>query len=306
MYELIIIGGGPAGMTASVYAARKKINTLLISGDIGGQGLTTWLVENYMGYQFIEGRELMQKFEEQVKQFPTDVKVEVGKRAERLSRVDGGFEVRTARGETYQAKAVILATGKRPRKLNVPGEKELLGRGVTYCAICDGPLFADVKVAVIGGGNSALEAADDMVKIADHVYLVSLTPLTGDQILIDKVKAANNLTIFLEHEVLEIKGDSRVKGIKIRDLKSKQERELEVGGIFIEIGLIPNSDLVKELVTLNRLGEIEVNCGNETGVPGFFAAGDVTSVPDKQIVIAAGEGAKAALQAHRYLQRLSK
>ena len=306
MYELIIIGGGPAGMTASVYAARKKINTLLISGDIGGQGLTTWLVENYMGYQFIEGRELMQKFEEQVKQFPTDVKVEVGKRAERLSRVDGGFEVRTDRGETYQAKAAILATGKRPRKLNVPGEKELLGRGVTYCAICDGPLFADVKVAVIGGGNSALEAADDMVKIADHVYLVSLTPLTGDQILIDKVKAANNLTIFLEHEVLEIKGDSRVKGIKIRDLKSKQERELEVGGIFIEIGLIPNSDLVKELVTLNRLGEIEVNCGNETGVPGFFAAGDVTSVPDKQIVIAAGEGAKAALQAHRYLQRLSK
>ena len=293
-------------MTAAVYAARKKINTLLISGDIGGQGLTTWLVENYMGYQFIEGLELMKKFEEQVKQFPTDVKVEVGKRAERLSRVDGGFEVRTDRGETYQAKAAILTTGKRPRKLNVPGEKELLGRGVTYCAICDGPLFADVKVAVIGGGNSALEAADDMVKIADHVYLVSLTPLTGDQILIDKVKSASNLTIFLEHEVLEIKGDSRVKGIKIRDLKSKQERELEVGGIFIEIGLIPNSELVKELVTLNRLGEIEVNCGNETGVPGFFAAGDVTSVPDKQIVIAAGEGAKAALQAHRYLQRLSE
>jgi alkyl hydroperoxide reductase subunit F len=306
MYELIIIGGGPAGMTAAVYAARKKINTLLISGDIGGQGLTTWLVENYMGYQFIEGHELMQKFEEQVKQFPTDVKVEVGKRAERLSRVDGGFEVKTDRGETYQAKAVILATGKRPRQLNVPGEKELLGRGVTYCAICDGPIFADVKVAIIGGGNSALEAADDMVKIADHVYLISLTPPTGDQILINKVKNASNLTIFLEHEVLEIKGKNSVEGIRIQDLKSKKEKELEVGGVFVEIGLIPNSDLVKELVTLNRLGEIEVNCGNETGVSGFFAAGDVTSVPDKQIVVAAGEGAKAALQAHRYLQRLSK
>jgi alkyl hydroperoxide reductase subunit F len=306
MYELIIIGGGPAGMTAAVYAARKKINTLLVSGDIGGQGLTTWLVENYMGYQFIEGRELMQKFEEQVKQFPTDVKVEVGKRAERLSRVGGGFEVRTDRGETYQAKAVIVATGKRPRQLNIPGEKELLGRGVTYCAICDGPLFADVKVAVIGGGNSALEAVDDMVKIADHVYLVSLTPLTGDQILIDKAKSANNLTIFLEYEVLEINGKSRVEGIKIRDLKSKQEKELDVGGVFVEIGLIPNSELVKQLVTPNRLGEIMVDCGSETGVPGFFAAGDVTSVPDKQIVVAAGEGAKAALQAHRYLQRLSK
>lgn len=293
-------------MTAAVYAARKKINTLLISGDIGGQGLTTWLVENYMGYQFIEGHELMQKFEEQVKQFPTSIKVEVGKRVERLSRVDGGFEVRTDSGETYQAKAVILATGKSPRKLNVPGEKELLGRGVTYCAICDGPVFADVKVAVIGGGNSALEAAADMIKIADHVYLVSLTPLTGDKILIGKVKAANNLTMFLEHEVLRIKGESRVEGVRVRDLKSKQERDLDIDGIFIEIGLIPNSDLVKELVTLNRLGEIEVNCGNETGVPGFFAAGDVTSVPDKQIVVAAGEGAKAALQAHRYLQRLSK
>ncbi len=306
MYELIIIGAGPAGMTAAVYAARKKLNTLLISGDIGGQGLTSWLVENYMGYQFIEGHELMKKFEEQVKQFPTDVKVEVGKRSERLLRVDGGFEVRTDRGETYQAKAVIVATGKRPRHLNVPGEKELLGRGVTYCAVCDGPLFAGENVAVIGGGNSALEAADDMVKIAEHIYLVSLTPLTGDQILIDKVKATSNLTMFLEHEVLEIKGKDRVEAIKIRDLKSKEEKELDVGGIFIEIGLIPNSDVVKDLVTPNRLGEIEVNCGNETGVPGFFAAGDVTSVPDKQIVIAAGEGAKAALQAHRYLQRLSK
>jgi alkyl hydroperoxide reductase subunit F len=145
-----------------------------------------------------------------------------------------------------------------------------------------------------------------MVKIADHVYLISLTPLTGDQILISKVKSASKLTIFLEHEVLEIKGKNSVEGIRIRDLKSKKEKELEVGGIFVEIGLTPNSDLVKELVTLNRLGEIKVDCGNETGVPGFFAAGDVTSVPDKQIVVAAGEGAKASLQAHRYLQRLSK
>jgi len=306
MYELIIIGAGPAGMTAAVYAARKKINTLLITGNIGGQGLTTWLVENYKGYQFIEGRELMQKFEEQVKQFPTDVEIEVGKRAERLSRIAGGFEVKTDKGETFQAKVAILATGKRPRQLNVHGEKELLGRGVTYCAICDGPLFADMKVAVIGGGNSALETANDMVKIADHVYLVSLTTLTGEQILIDKVKGASNLTMFLQHEVLEIKGQNSVEGIRIRDLKSKKEKELEVGGVLIEIGLTPNSELVKELVTLNRLGEVEVNCGTETGVPGFFAAGDVTSVPDKQIVVAAGEGAKAALQAHRYLQRLSE
>ena len=293
-------------MTAAVYAARKKLNTLLISYDIGGQVLWTAGIENYMGYQFIEGLELMKKFEEQVKQFPTSVKIEVGKRAERLSRVDGGFEVGTDSGDTYQAKAAILATGKSPRKLNVSGEKELLGRGVTYCAICDGPLFAGEDVAVIGGGNSALEAAEDMVRIADRVYLVSLTPLTGDQILIDKVTGANNLRMFLEHEVLEIKGESRVEGIKIRDLKSKRERELDAGGIFIEIGLIPNSEPFKGIVRLNRLGEIKVNCANETGVTGLFAAGDVTNVPEKQIVVAAGEGAKAALKAHRYLQRLSK
>jgi len=304
MYELIIIGGGPAGMTAAVYAARKKLNTLLISYDIGGQVLWTTGIENYMGYQFIEGLELMKKFEEQVKQFPLDMKT--GEKVSSLSQTNGGFEARTDKGESYQAKAAIIAAGKRPRQLNVPGEEKLRGRGVTYCAICDGPLFAGENVAVIGGGNSALEAADDMVKIAERVYLVSLTPLTGDQILIDKVKAANNLTMFLEHEVLEIKGESRVKGIKIRDLKSKQERELDVGGIFIEIGLIPNSEPFKGIASLNGFGEIEVSCANETGVPGLFAAGDVTTIPEKQIVVAAGEGAKAALKAHRYLQRLSK
>jgi len=304
MYELIIIGAGPAGMTAAVYAARKKLNTLLISYDIGGQVLWTAGVENYMGYQFIEGPELMQKFEEQVKQFPIDMKT--GERVSSLSQTNGGFKARTDKGESYQARAAIIATGKRPRQLNVPGEEKLRGRGVTYCAICDGPLFAGENVAVIGGGNSALEATEDMVKIAEHVYLVSLTPLTGDQMLIDKVKDTNNLTMFLEHEVLEIKGESRVKGIKIRDLKSKQERELDLGGIFIEIGLIPNSESFKGIVHLNSLGEIEVNCANETGVPGLYAAGDVTNVPEKQIVVAAGEGAKAALKAHRYLQRLSE
>jgi alkyl hydroperoxide reductase subunit F len=304
MYELIIIGAGPAGMTAAVYAARKKLNALLISYDIGGQVLWSADIENYMGYQFIEGLELIKKFEEQVKQFPLGIKT--GERVSSLSQTNGGFEARTVKDEIYQAKAAIIATGKRPRQLNVPGEEKLKGRGVTYCAICDGPLFGGENVAVIGGGNSALEAAEDMVRIADHVYLISLTPLTGDQILIDKLKDANNLTMFLEHEVLEIKGASRVEGIKVRDLKSKQEREIDISGIFIEIGLLPNSEPFKGIVRLNRLGEIEVNCANETSVLGLFAAGDVTSVPDKQIVVAAGEGAKAALQAHRYLQRLSK
>ncbi len=302
MYELVIIGAGPAGMSAAVYAARKKLNALLISYDIGGQVLWTAGVENYMGYQFIEGPELMRKFEEQVKQFPLNTKT--GERVSSLSQTNEGFKVRTDKGKNYQARAAIIATGKRPRQLNVSGEEKLRGRGVTYCAICDGPLFAGENVAVIGGGNSALEAAEDMVKIAEHVYLVSLTPLTGDQILIDKVTAANNLTMLLEHVVLEIKGENRVEGIEVRNLKSKQEKELNVGAVFIEIGLIPNSEPFKEIVSLNRFGEIEVNCANETGIRGLFAAGDVTNIPEKQIVVAAGEGAKAALQAHHYLQRL--
>jgi alkyl hydroperoxide reductase subunit F len=304
MYELIIIGAGPAGMTAAVYAARKKLNALLLSHNIGGQVLSTSGIENYMGYQFVEGSELMRKFEEQVRQFPIEMKI--GGKVVNLSRTNRGFEVKTDRGESYYARAVIIATGKRPRQLNVPGEENLRGRGVTYCAICDGPLFAGESVAVIGGGNSALEAADDMVKIADHVYLVSLTPFTGDQVLIDKVKNASNLTMLLEHEVLEIKGEGRVEKMKVRDLKSKQEKELQVSGIFIEIGLIPNSEPFKGIVRQNQAGEIEVNCNNETDVPGLFAAGDVANVPEKQIVVAAGEGAKAALRAHRYLQRLSK
>jgi len=302
MYELAIVGAGPAGMTAAVYAARKRINTLLLSKDLGGQPLWTAGIENYMGYQFIEGPELMQKFQEQVKQFPVEQKIGQGVAA--LSRVDGGFEIRTDKDESYQAKAVIIASGKRSRQLNVPGEDKLKGRGVTYCAICDGPLFAGDKVAVIGGGNSALEAADDMVKIAEHVYLVSTTLLTGDQILIDKLKDAPNLTIFLEHEVVVIEGSNRVEGIRIKDSKSGAERKIDVGAVFVEIGLIPNSEFAKGITKLNELDEIEVNCVCETGIPGLFAAGDVTNVPEKQIVVAAGEGAKAALNAHRYLQRL--
>ena len=302
MYDLIIIGAGPAGMTAAVYAARKRLNAMLLSKDLGGQVLWTTGVENYMGYQFIEGFELIQKFEEQVKQFPVEQKI--GQGVASLSRLDGGFEIKTENGETYQAKAVIIAAGKRPRQLNVPGEEKLKGRGVTYCATCDGPLFTGEKVAVIGGGNSALEAADDMLKIAEHVHLISLTPLTGDQILIDKMKDDPKLTILTEHTVVEIKGASSVEGVKIRDLKSGEEKNIEARAVFIEIGLIPNSEFAKDITRLNKLGEIEINCSCETGTAGLFASGDVTNVPEKQIVVAAGEGAKAALQAHRYLQRL--
>ena len=302
MYELMIIGGGPAGLAASVYAARKQLKTLLISGDIGGQINWTMNIENYLGYQLIEGPELISKFQTQVSQFPIDQKI--GDKVSQLKKIKGGFEAVTEAGNKYQAEVVILATGKKPRKLNVPGEEKFTGRGVTYCAICDGPVFAGQKVMVVGGGNSALEAALDMVKIAEHVHLVSLTQLTGDPILIERLSGAKNLTILTEHQTLEITGKDLVEGALVKNLKSGKEKLLDVTGVFIEIGLEPNSDAVKTLIKLNKLGEVPVSCDCETTMPGLYAAGDVTDVPEKQIIVAAGEGAKAALRAHRYLQRL--
>ncbi|MFC1873331.1 NAD(P)/FAD-dependent oxidoreductase [Chloroflexota bacterium] len=301
MYELMIIGGGPAGLTAAVYAARKKLNAVMLSGDIGGQVNTTWGVENYMGYQFIQGPELMAKFQAQMEKFPIEQKV--GYIISSLKKIMGGFEAVTEEGDKYQAKVVVYATGKSPRKLNVPGEAEFTGKGVAYCATCDGPIFSGKKVAVVGGGNSALEAALDMVKIAKHVDLVSLTPLTGDPVLIDKLSSAKKLSLFTEYQTEKIEGDKFVNGMQIKSLKGNKEQSLDVAGIFIEIGLVPNSGPVSKLVELNDNGEVMVDCGCRTSVPGIYAAGDVTSVPEKQIVIAAGEGAKAALQAHRYLQR---
>ncbi|MFC1957641.1 FAD-dependent oxidoreductase [Chloroflexota bacterium] len=303
MYDLIIIGGGPAGLAASVYAARKRLQTLLISGDIGGQVNNTLGVENYLGYQFIEGPDLIDKFQSQVSQYPFDQKI--GHKVSRLEKAEDSFTAVAEDGERYQSRVVVLATGKRPRHLNVPGEVELAGRGVTYCAICDGPVFSGQRVAVVGGGNSALEAALDMVKIAEHVDLVSLTPLTGDAILIDKLAAAKNLAVFTEYQTEEIKGKDFVEGMLIKNLKSGESKLLDDTGIFIEIGLVPNSDPVKGLVELNKLGEVPINLACETAVAGLYAAGDVTDVPEKQIVVAAGEGAKAVLQAHRYLQRLA-
>jgi alkyl hydroperoxide reductase subunit F len=303
MHELMIIGGGPSGLSAAVYAARKKLDTLLISGDIGGQVNLTLDVENYLGYQFIGGPELIAKFQEQVAKFPIDQ--EIGKKVSQLQEIQGGFEAATETGDNYQAKAVVYAAGKRPRKLGVPGEDKFIGRGVSYCAICDGPVFSGQRVVVVGGGNSALEAALDMVKIAEHVDLVSLTPLTGDAILASKLKEAKNLSTFINYQVERIEGDNFVSGAVIKNLQGGDPRRLEVTGVFIEIGMEPNSEPVAGLMKLNKWREVPVSSANETTMNGLFAAGDVTDVPEKQIVVAAGEGAKAALQAHRYLQRLT-
>lgn len=301
LYDLAIVGGGPAGLTAAVYAARKNLDALLISRDIGGQTLLTSDIENYMGYQYVSGRELAEKFEEQVRKYPIDLAI--GDEVTSVEPVDGGFRLVTSVGKEINARSVIVATGKRSRPLGVPGEKELVGRGVSYCAVCDAPLFPGKDVVVVGAGNSGATAVVDLLKIANAIYVVDVLPnWRADPVLVERVRAAGEkVKTFFEHEVVEIKGKERVEGIVLRDRRSGEEKELPVQGVFIEIGLIPNSEPVKGVAKLNRWGEIVVDCKCQTDVPGLFAAGDVTTVPEKQIIIAAGEGAKAALAAYAYL-----
>lgn len=299
LYELIIVGGGPAGMTAAVYAARKRMNALVITKEFGGQPMWTMDIENYMGYQFITGPELMEKFDEQVRKFPIGIKYEevTGIAANN----DETFTV-TSDGGEYQAKAVIIASGKRPRRLKVPGEAEYTGRGVSYCATCDGPLFAGKTVAVIGGGNSALQAAIEVSPIAEKVYLISLHGYNADPIIIEKLKELERpVTELMGYTTKEIKGSQIVERIVIANNNTGEHQELEVQGIFVEIGLEPNSEYCEGLLAFNEYREVITDCRTRTHLPGLFAAGDVTNGPDKQIVIAAGDGAKAALVAYEYL-----
>ena len=300
-YELLIIGGGPAGMTAAVYSARKQIRTLLVSEDLGGQLLWTSDIENYMGYQYITGRELTDKFKSQMEQFPI-VDIIVGDSVGKLAREDDQFVATMASGRKYIGKTVIIASGKRSRPLNVPGERELIGRGVSYCATCDAPLFKGKDVAVIGGGNSGLTAVVDLMGIASKIYVVNISPTwQADPVIVEKTEGAENVTPLLSHRVTSIRGENVVTGITVESLGTQESKELSVQGVFIEIGLLPNSEFVSNLVQLNRWGEIIVDCGCRTNVPGVFGAGDVTSVPEKQISVAIGEGSKAALSAYKYL-----
>lgn len=302
IYDLIIIGAGPAGITAAVYAARKRMDFCVISKDIGGQAAWSGDVENYTGYQFVTGPELAAKFEEHLRQYRIDLKE--SEEVVALKRGAGsGQRVITDKAE-YEARAVIIASGKRSRELGVPGENEFKNKGVTYCATCDGPLFGGKDVAIVGGGNSALDAALQMTRIAQHTYVINSAPqATGDKVMAEKAASSSGVTIMNNAQVTAITGDRFVSGIAISH--EGTEKRLAVQGIFIEIGLVPNSGFAQEVAT-NDLGEIKVDCRNRTDIPGVFAAGDVTDVPEKQIIIAAGEGAKACLSAFRYLAEKNK
>ncbi len=296
MFDLIIVGAGPAGITAAVYAARKQMKTLIISKDIGGQATWSGDIENYTGYQFITGPELSIKFEEHMRRY--DIEVKENEEVIKIEKKGNLCGVISGRG-SYQAKAIIIASGKRSKELNVPGEEEFKNKGLTYCATCDGPLFAQKDVAVIGGGNSALDAALGLINIVNKIYMINIaSELTGDAIMIEKVSENKKVTILNNAKVVEILGDKMVSGIKIT--RENRQELLSVKGIFVEVGLVPNSNFATDLEK-NEYGEIKVNCRNETNIPGIFAAGDVTSVPEKQIVIACGEGSKACLSASKYL-----
>lgn len=296
MYDLIIIGAGPAGITSGVYAARKKMKVLVISKDIGGQAAWSGDIENYTGYQFITGPELAAKFEEHIRKYDIELKENEG--ALDLKKEGEVITVTTDKGK-YEARTAIIASGKRTRELNVPGEKEFKNKGLTYCATCDAPLFSARVVAVIGGGNSALDATLQLMHIAKHIYLINITPaLGGDAIMREKVQESEMVTVLNNSQVSAIIGDKMVNAIKVK--REGKEELLSVGGIFVEIGLIPNSEFAKD-IEKNQLGEIKVNNRNETNISGIFAAGDVSDIPEKQIIIAAGEGSKATLSAFRYL-----
>lgn len=305
IYEIIIIGAGPAGMSAAIYACRKKLSTLILSKDIGGQTAKSWEVENYLGYSLISGVELSEKFKEHLDQFEC-VDFKLGAEVIKLKKISKVFEIITKTGEKYQGKTVIIASGKNPRQLNVPGEKEFWGRGLTYCPTCDAPLFKDKVVAVIGGGDSALKATYQLTKIAKKIYLLVRDEKFRkdlDKILLENTTASDKVEVIFNTSTIKISGDKFVKALEYENLATKEKKKLEVQGIFVEIGSIPAVEFCKNLVKLNQGNEIEIDEHNMTSVPGIFAAGDVTKVIEKQTIIAAGEGAKAAIAAANYLSR---
>jgi thioredoxin-disulfide reductase len=295
MYDVIIIGGGPAGLTAALYSGRRALKTLVLTRDIGGQASKTFSVENYPGVKNVSGVDLSFTLKEQAENFGAKIQFE---EVMSIGIEQDGFSVKTFHNE-YQTKTIILAFGKQPRELNVPGEREFLGKGVSYCATCDAPFFKNKKVVVVGGGNSALNAVTLAAKISTQVYLIHRSELSGEQVLIDKIKAAKNVEIMLGEEISEIKGAETVKSIVL-----KSGKEIETDGIIVEIGSIVDLRLVEKLVKLNEKNQIEIDCDQNTSVPGIFAAGDLTDTKYKQIVISAGEGAKAALTCYDYIQRL--
>jgi len=309
VYDLVIIGGATSGLTAGIYAARKKLNAVILTKEIGGQTLQTESIENFPGFEKISGPELIDKMKEQVQKYGLPIKS--GMEVKSISKIGDIFEISTNMPDEIKAKSVIIATGKNPRRLNVPGEKEFENKGVVYCSTCDAPLFGDKTVVVAGGGNSGLNSAFDLLKYAVKIYVMEASDkIIGDEFLQEKLKASGKVEFITNADIKEIKGANFVEKIVYLDKKTGlpadeagEEKTLNAQGIFVNVGWSPSSAFVKGFLETNEYGEIIIDPKtNETSVKGAFASGDVTDVKYKQCVIAAGEGAKAALSAYDYLK----
>lgn len=298
VYDVLIMGAGPAGLTAGMYCARKMLKTVIISENIGGQALESWSIENYMGYRVVTGDELMKKFEEQVRS--QNIHLELDS-VVTIARDDDKFLVGTTTGATYVTRALILTQGKKPRKLGVQGEDRYLGRGLSICSTCDGPLFKDKVVAVVGGGNSALQTAIEMSGIAKEVSLIVRSTIRADESYVKRYQEKKNIRTFQNHIITALHGNALLNGITIQERTTGKETNIPLDGLFAEIGWVPNTGFLEGFIELNDQKEIVIDINCHTSMPGIFAAGDVTAVKGKQIIIAAGEGAKAALEAYEYL-----
>ena len=302
VFDVLIVGGGPAGAAAAIYAARKGIKTGVLAERFGGQVLDTLAIENFISVKETDGPKFAMALEQHVKEYDVDIM-----NTQRAAKLTPGklVQIETANGAVLKAKTVILATGARWREINVPGEKEYRNHGVAYCPHCDGPLFKGKRVAVIGGGNSGVEAAIDLAGLVKHVTLIEFgAELRADAVLQRKLHSLPNVTVITSAQTTEIHGDGKiVNGLSYTDRVSGESKKVELEGVFVQIGLVPNTEWLKGTVALSRHGEIEVDARGQTSIPGVFAAGDVTTVPYKQIIIATGEGAKAALSAFDHLIR---
>ncbi len=304
-YDMLIVGGGPAGASAAIYAARKGLRTGIVAENFGGQVLDTLGIENFISVKATEGPRLVASLEEHVRSYAVDIMSSQRAREVTGKGADGLFRVQLESGAVLGARSVVLATGARWRQVNVPGETQYKGNGVAYCPHCDGPLFKGKKVSVIGGGNSGIEAAIDLAGIVEHVTVLEFaSTLKADKVLIDKARSLGNVTIVTDAQTTAIDGDgARVNGVRYKDRNTGVEHQVELAGVFVQIGLVPNSDPVKGLVELSKFGEVLTNRKGETSVPGIFAAGDVSDTAFKQIIIAMGDGATASLGAFEYLIR---
>lgn len=296
-FDVAVIGGGPAGASAAIYTARKGLNTAVIAQHFGGQVRETKGIENFIGTPYTEGKNLVDDLAKHLKEYP--IKLFESRKVTSLEAGKEKHTVKTVDGEVFTATRIIVCTGAQWRKLGIPGEKEYSGRGVAYCPHCDGPFYKGKSVAVIGGGNSGVEAAIDLSNICKEVHLFEfMDTLKADNVLVKKAESLTNTTITTSAKVHTIQGDENsVTKLKYQDRATEKEHQLDIDGVFVQIGLSPNSDCVKEVLKLNKFGEIHVDEHNRTNVPGIYAAGDVTTVPFKQIIISMGEGAKAALSA---------